>query len=135
MQKEPLFENVDCISMFVDDIDKGLGFYQKALGLNLLWRTEGSCGLGMPNEIAEIVLVTARNPMVDLKAASVEKALPRFTQAGGTIEYGPFDIVIGKCAVVVDPWGNRYCMLDMTKGTYDVDSSGSVSGVSQKYVN
>ncbi len=132
MPSEPLFENVDCISMFVDDVEKGLDFYQKALGLKLLWRTEGSCGLGMPNGIAEIVLVTAHNPMVDLKVASVEEALPRFTQAGGTVEYGPFDIDIGKCAVVVDLWGNRYCILDMTKGAYDVDGSGSVNGVSQK---
>ncbi|MDD3921843.1 MAG: VOC family protein, partial [Eubacteriales bacterium] len=67
MPKTPLFTNVDCISMYVDDIDCGLRFYQDALGLQLLWRTEGSCGLGMPNGVAEVVLVTAHNPMVDLK--------------------------------------------------------------------
>lgn len=129
---KPLFENVDCISMTVDDLDAGLRFYRDALGLKLLWRAEGSCGLGMPNGVAELVLTAARNPMVDLKVDSVAEALPRFTAAGGTVEYGPFEIAIGQCAVVVDPWGNRYCVLDMTKGTYDVDDTGAVQGVSQK---
>ena len=126
----PFFEGVDCVSLYVDDLDKGLRFYQNALGLKLLWRTDGSCGLGMPGGVAELVLTLSRNPMVDMKVASVEKDLPRFIQAGGTVEVGPFDIDIGKCAVVSDPWGNRYCVLDMTKGAYTVDERGTVSGVS-----
>src|SRR6266480_5595279 len=28
----------------------------------------------------------------------------------------PFDIAIGKCAVIEDPFGTRLCILDMTKG-------------------
>jgi len=28
----------------------------------------------------------------------------------------PFDITIGKCAVIRDPFGTRLCILDMTKG-------------------
>lgn len=129
---KPLFENVDCVSMYVDDIDRGLAFYRDALGLSLLWRAENSCGLGMPNGVAEVVLVTAHNPMVDMKVNSVDEDLPRFLAAGGTLEYGPFDIDIGRCAVVRDPWGNVFCILDMTKGTYDTDASGAVSGVSKK---
>lgn len=35
MCKTPLFENVDCVSFYVDDIDKGLAFYQKSLGLKV----------------------------------------------------------------------------------------------------
>ena len=127
-----MFENVDCISMYVDDIDAGLRFYRDSLGLKLIWRIEGSCGLGMERGIAEIVLVEQNNPMVDLKVADVEKALPEFVRAGGTVVYGPFDINIGKCAVVRDPWDNQYCLLDMTKGTYDTDADGNVTGVSAK---
>ncbi|NMA33276.1 MAG: bleomycin resistance protein [Clostridiaceae bacterium] len=132
MRLSPLFENVDCVSFYVDDIDEGLTFYQKALGLRLLWRTENACGLGMQNGITELVLVTQHNPMVDMKVDSVEKALPEFIKAGGKLEYGPFDIDIGKCAVVSDPWENRYCILDMSKGTYDVDENGNVINVSVK---
>ena len=128
----PLFENVDCVSMYVENLDDGLRFYRDALGLRLLWRAENSCGLGMVEGITEVVLVTARNPMVDMKVARVEDAVERFTAAGGVLEYGPFDIDIGKCCVVCDPWGNRYCLLDMTKGTYDVNAQGLVSGVSVK---
>lgn len=132
MCSSPMFENVDCISFYVDDIDKGLTFYQKSLGLKLLWRAENSCGLGMQNGITELVLVTRHNPMANMKVDSVEKALPEFIKAGGKLEYGPFDIDIGKCAVVSDPWENRYCILDMSKGTYDVDENGNVVGVSVK---
>jgi hypothetical protein len=28
----------------------------------------------------------------------------------------PFDIAIGKCAVIEDPFGIQLCILDMTKG-------------------
>lgn len=127
-----LFENVDCISMYVDDLNAGLRFYRDTLGLKLLWQTEDACGLGMQKGIAEIVLVTKHNDMVDLKVADVMAFLPVFEAAGGTVVYGPFEIAIGKCAVVRDPWGNQYCVLDMTKGTYDTDADGNVTGVSHK---
>lgn len=39
---------------------------------------------------------------------------------------------IGQCAVVADPWGNKYCLLDTTKGTYDVNADRRVRGVSRK---
>ena len=124
--------NVDCVSMYVDDLDRGIDFYVKKLGLRLLWRAEGSCGLGLPDDITEIVLCTSKNPMVDLKVDSVEEALEEFAAAGGKVVYGPFDIDIGKCAVVSDPWDNEYCLLDMSKGTYDTDGNGNVTGVTKK---
>lgn len=127
-----MFENVDCISMYVDDLEAGLRFYRNQLGLKLLWRTDNACGLGMQKGIAEVVLTTAHNDMVDMKVADVAAFLPVFVAGGGKVEYGPFDINIGKCAVVCDPWGNRYCVLDMTKGTYDTDENSNVTGVSIK---
>ena len=127
-----LFENVDCVSFYVDDLDDGIKFYSDSLGLKLLWRVEDSCGLGMQKGITEVVLVNRHNPMVDFKVDSVEEALPQFLAAGGRLIYGPFDINIGKCAVVSDMWENEYCILDMTKGTYDTDADGNVMGVSKK---
>ena len=128
----PNFTNVDCVSLYIDDLDEGIRFYSEALGLRLLWRSGDSCGLGMPEGVAEVVLCTKKNPTVDFKVESVEAALARFVSNGGTCEYGPFDIDIGKCAVVRDRWGNQYCILDMSKGTYDTDESGNVTGVSKK---
>lgn len=130
--EEPLFDSVDCIHLHVTDIDKGLEFYKNALGLSLLWRTPTACGLGMKNGTTEIVISTEDLLMVDMKVGRVEDALPRFIEAGGEIAEGPFDIDVGKCAVVVDPWGNKYCLLDTSKGTYDTDSTGAVTGVSKK---
>lgn len=130
--KTPLFRNVDCVSLRVPDLDAGIAFYVDHLGLKLLWRAGGSCGLGVPEGNTEVVLCTDRDPEVDLKVESVEEALQEFTAAGGSCVYGPFEIGIGKCAVVRDPWGNEYCILDMTKGTYDTDAEGNVTGVSVK---
>lgn len=42
----------------------------------------------------------------------------------------PEDIPIGRLAVVEDPFGNRLVLLDSTKGTYDTDESGMVTGLS-----
>ena len=125
-----LFQNVDCVSFYVDDIDEGIAFYS-SLGLKLLWRAERSCGLGMDNDITEVVLVTEHNPVVQFKVESVEEALPHFEKSGGRVEAAPFDIDIGKCAVVSDRWGNSYCLLDMTKGTYTTDEQGNVTGGSR----
>jgi predicted enzyme related to lactoylglutathione lyase len=126
---KPLFENVDCVSFFVDDLEKGISFYSGALGQRLLWKTATSCGLGLENDVTEVVLVNQHNPTANFKVESVPAALETFREAGGTLEYGPFDIDIGKCAVLADPWGNRYCILDMSKGRYTVDENGDVTGV------
>lgn len=125
----PLFECVDCVSFTVGDIDEGIAFYCGSLGLKLLWRAQTSCGLGMREGITEVVLVKENNPTVDFKVDSVKEALPAFLAAGGSLVFGPFDIDIGKCAVVEDKWKNRFCLLDMTKGKYTVDENGDVTGV------
>lgn len=31
--EKPIFENVDCVSFYVDDLDKGIEFYKEKLGL------------------------------------------------------------------------------------------------------
>ena len=129
---QALFENVDCVHLRVTDLEEGLKFYRDKLGMKMLWRTGASCGLGMESGPTEIVLSTEELVMVDIKVGEVEKALKVFVEAGGKIEEGPFAIDIGQCAVVVDPWDNKYCLLDTTKGTYDTASDGSVSGVSKK---
>ena len=125
----PLFKNVDCIEFYVSDLQKGLDYYCNGLGLKVLWRTETAIGLGMANDVAEIVIQNEWERMeVDIKVDSVVDAVERIKAAGGEVVYGPFDIRIGKCAVVRDPWGNRHVILDTTKGTYITDSSGNIIG-------
>ena len=38
----------------------------------------------------------------------------------------PFDIAIGRCAVVQDRWGNRLVLLDHSKGRLLTDATGRV---------
>jgi predicted enzyme related to lactoylglutathione lyase len=127
-----LFKNVDCIELYVSDLDDGIKYYCDSMGLKLLWRADTSVGLGMENDIAEIVLQTDRKKMnVDFKVESVADSIERIINAGGKIIYGPFDIPIGKCAVIRDKWENEYVILDMSKGRYVTDEYGNVIGTSK----
>lgn len=110
----------------VDDLDAALRFYSEALGHPVLWRTPEAAGLGMPETKAELVLHTRLGPEVDLVVANVDEALKRFNGAGGETITGPFDIQIGRCAVVRDPFGNALVMLDRTKGHFVTNASGEV---------
>jgi predicted enzyme related to lactoylglutathione lyase len=58
----------------------------------------------------------------------VEKAVEIIKSAGGRIITEPFDIKIGKCAVIEDPWSNQYVILDSTKGTFITDNEDNVIG-------
>jgi lactoylglutathione lyase len=81
-------------------------------------------------DVSEVVLQTERKEMnVDFKVDSVDEALKEITKSGGTVHYGPFDIPIGKCAVVSDKWNNNYVILDMSKGRYVTDEKKNVIGV------
>lgn len=125
-----LFSNVDCVELYVDNLEEGLRYYRDCLGLKLLWRTNTFAGLGMTGDITEIVLQTERQALnVDFKVESVEEAVRAITAAGGEVISAPFDIPIGKCAVVRDPWQNEYVILDMSKGRYKTDETGHVTGV------
>ena len=128
-----LFTHVDCIELYVSDLDDGIKYYCGGLGLKLLWRAETSIGLGMENGATEVVLQTDRKCMnVDFKVESVVDSIERIVEAGGKIVDGPFDIPIGKCAVIRDKWENQYVILDITKGRYVTDESGNVVSVSKE---
>ena len=129
----PLFQSVDALQIPVPDIDAGLAFYRDRLGHSLVWRTATAAGLAMPDTETEIVLQTKRPEIeANLKVASTADALTRFTEAGGRVFVEPFDIQIGRCAVVEDPWGNRLVILDAGKGRLVTDTEGNVTGVTKE---
>jgi len=126
---EPLFQNIDCVRLYVTDLSSGLSFYRDHLGLNLVWKTKSEAGLKMPNDITEIVLCTEKkNPEIDLKVKSADDAAMQIKEAGGNVLVPPFDIRIGRCVVVNDPWGNELVLLDTTKGLLKTDPDGNVIG-------
>jgi lactoylglutathione lyase len=75
---EPLIKKVDCVRLYVADLESGLSFYRDHLGLELIWRTEQSVGLRMPDDESEIVLHTEQQgPEIDLEVESADEAADR----------------------------------------------------------
>ena len=102
----------------------------------MLWKSDSTAGLGMSEGKTEIVIQNEQKEQnIDIKAESVIEAVKEIEKAGGHIIYGPFDIKIGKCAVVNDPWGNKYVILDTTKGTYITDDKGNIIGQNKPFDN
>jgi catechol 2,3-dioxygenase-like lactoylglutathione lyase family enzyme len=129
MSDAPLFRRIDCLALPVPDLDQALSFYT-TLGHELVWRSSTSAGLRLPDGEAELVLQTERSgPETDLTVDAVGPAIDRFVGAGGRVVVAPFDIAIGLCAVVADPWDNQLVLLDNSKGLLVTDDAGNVTGV------
>jgi len=126
---EPLIRKVDCVQIQVPNLDAGLAFYRDQLGHQLVWRTERAVGLRLPDTDAEIVLQIERPGMeINLLVDSVDAAVARIVAAGGTVVVPPFEIQIGRCVVVCDPWGTQLILLDTSKGLLANDADGNVIG-------
>ncbi|HEX6818391.1 MAG TPA: VOC family protein [Ktedonobacterales bacterium] len=115
-----VLRKIDCVMLRVDDLDRAVAYYQDVVGLKLSWRRERQAGLRMPDTDAEIVLHTEsdlpREAAVHYLVDDVSEAVGRLVAGGCTLVVAPFDIAIGKCAVLNDPFGNTFRILDMTKG-------------------
>ena len=68
-------------------------------------------------------------PETDVLVDDVDEAFAAFLSAGGAALERPFDIVIGRCARVRDPFGNDLVLLDQSKGALATDPEGRVIGV------
>jgi predicted enzyme related to lactoylglutathione lyase len=125
----PLFRKVDCIRLYVSDLEAGLAFYSGQLGHELIWRTATAAGLRLPESEAELVLQTEEQRQeVDLLVDSADEAAKFIELAGGKIIVPAFDIQIGRCVVVEDPWENPLVLLDTSKGILKTDSDGNLIG-------
>ena len=43
-------------------------------------------------------------------------AVASYAEKGCRVLVPPFDLLIGKCAVIEDPFGTSICLLDLTSG-------------------
>ena len=92
-----------------------------------MWRTETAAGLQLDGSPTELVIQTERPELeANLSVLSADDTATRFANAGGTIHAAPFEIGIGRCAVLRDPWGNRLVVLDHSKGRLVTDATRSV---------
>ena len=89
-------------------------------GLKQLWQDGDTVGLGFPETEAEIVLHNDPNIPTQVEVHylvdDVTAAVEVFRQTGCEIVEEPFDIAIGKCIVIRDPFGTLMCVLDISKG-------------------
>ena len=126
---KPLIRKVDCLRLYVPDLEAGLAFYRDRLGHELIWRSPTAAGLRLPDTDAELVIQTEEQRQeVDLLVDSADDAAEFIERAGGNVIVPPFDIQIGRCAVVEDPWGNPLVLLDISKGLLATDSKGNIIG-------
>src|SRR4029078_3288991 len=128
-QREPLIRKVYCVQIQVPNLDAGLAFYRDQLGHQLVLRTKRAAGLRLPDTDAEIVLQIERPGIeINLLVDSVDAAVARIVAAGGTVVVPPFEIQIGRCVVVQDPWGTNLILLDTSKGLLATDAAGNIIG-------
>jgi lactoylglutathione lyase len=126
---KPLIRKVDCLRLYVPNLESGLAFYRDQLGHELIWRSPTAAGLRMPDTDAELVIQTEEQRQeIDLLVDSADEAAAFIEGSGGKVIVPPFDIQIGRCAVVEDPWGNALVILDTTKGLLATDSKGNIIG-------
>ena len=115
-----MFKKIDCVMIRVDDVSSAEKFYADVFGLRPLWRDGSSVGMGMPETDAEIVL--HNNPAIPNKVEvhylvdDVVAAVKIYAEKGCRVLEPPFDVLIGKCAVIQDPFGTTICILDLGSG-------------------
>jgi lactoylglutathione lyase len=126
---KPLFRKLDNCMLRVDDLDAAIAFYRDRLGHRLLWRDDQAAGFAMPETDAELVVHTRIGPETDIVVDDADAAFATFVAAGGKPVDDPFDIAIGRCARVRDPFGNVLVLLDQSKGRLVTDAAGQVRGV------
>ena len=78
-----LIRKVDCVRLYVPDLEAGLAFYRDRLGHSLIWRTETAAGLRLPESDAELVLQTKdQRQEVDFLVNSADEATLLVEQVG-----------------------------------------------------
>jgi lactoylglutathione lyase len=113
----------------VEDVQAAASYYADVFGLHPQWSGDGSIGLVFQETNAEIVLHSDQNIPSSVEVYylvdDVVSAVADYAARGCQILIAPFDITIGKCAVIRDPFGTRLCILDMTKGARPLNLAGS----------
>lgn len=128
---KPLLRKVDAVTFHVPDLDAGIAFYADRLGHELRWRNDaiGAAAVGLPESDTEIVLTTQHGYEPNWLVDSADAAAETIEAAGGRVLAAPFDIPVGRVAVVADPFDNVLVLIDLSKGRYVTDEHGTVTSV------
>ena len=131
MRRSALLRKVDAVTVPVPDLDSGLRFYCDRLGHAVLWRNDsiGQAGLRLPDSDSELVLTTQLEYAPNWLVSSADEAADAIRAAGGRVITEPFDNPVGRVTVIADPFDNVLVLLDLSKGRYVSDHTGSVTGI------
>ena len=115
-----MLKKIDCVMIRVEDVKEAMAYYTDVFGLRPVRWDERSAGLSFPETDTEIVIhcnpdIPSRVEVHYLVEDAVS-AVQTLQTKGCRVLVEPFDIAIGKCAVIEDPFGTWLCILDMTKG-------------------
>jgi lactoylglutathione lyase len=124
-----MLRKIDCIMIRVNEVQAAARYYAKVFGLHPQWSADDSVGLLFPETDAEVVFHCDPNIPSSVEVYylvdDVVAAVAHYAAKGCEVLVAPFDITIGKCAAIRDPFGTRLCILDMTKGPRALNLVGS----------
>ena len=114
-----VLRKIDCVMIKVGNLEAARHFYERVLGLTPLWSNAHSIALGMRDCDAEIVLhddpQIPRECNVHYLVGDVKKASAILSSAGCSVVVAPFEVRIGMCAVLRDPFENLLNLIDLSK--------------------
>lgn len=131
------------VNIDVDNLDHGIAFYTRAFGLHP-GRRFGADGVELLGGPAPVYLLakpagSASTPQVrdrrdyrrhwtplhlDWVVDDVDTALTRAVQAGARVEQAPATHAWGRIALLADPFGHGFCLLQFLGDGYDAISTG-----------
>jgi lactoylglutathione lyase len=115
-----MFKKIDCVMIRVDDVAAAEKFYSEVFGLKPLWREARSVGMRLSETDAEIVLHNnadiPNKVEVHYLVDDVVMAVKSYAGKGCRVLVQPFEVLIGRCAVIQDPFGTTICLLDQSSG-------------------
>jgi len=126
------------ICIDVDDLDKGIAFYTQALGLKLGRRIGNGAaellGASAPIDILAKPAGSQASPSasstrdyrrhwtpvhLDFVVTGLEEAVERARSHGATVEQDIKEAAWGRIALLADPFGHGFCLLEFKGRGYD----------------
>jgi predicted enzyme related to lactoylglutathione lyase len=125
------------VNIDVDDLERATRFYCEALGLSVGRRFDGWVELvGLPSPIYLLPKPAGSRASpdsdetrrysrhwtpvhLDFAVPDIDAALARATAAGASVEQEPQSHAYGRLALLADPFGNGFCLLQFTGRGYD----------------
>ena len=125
------------VNIDVENLDAATAFYCEALGLRVGRRFEGWTELVGASASIYLLPKAAGTPVspcaaesrtyrrhwtpvhLDFVVADIDEALARATAAGARAESAVTEHAYGRLALMADPFGNGFCLLQFTGRGYD----------------